>query len=147
VSVAPGSPADPSRLGLFQHGAATLALPDDIDMTAFGRPELRVLPTLRLIPGVRSHLDRQFAGPPGYRPLLLDLHVPGDHDRRIGLDQSRRLHRTLLAADVPAELLVLPGADHGTSHFDRPGVHEATLGFLRDALDERAPRPAQPDGT
>ena len=67
------------RADLFREGA-TLALPDDLDMSPFGLPELSPLPPLALFPGVRSHLDRQFAGPPGYRPLLLDLHVPESAD-------------------------------------------------------------------
>ncbi|WP_336882689.1 alpha/beta hydrolase [Rhodococcus globerulus] len=60
--------------------------------------------------------------------------VHGDNDRRVGIEQSRRLHRALKAAGSPATLIEIPGADHGTPHFDQPELHERTLEFLEDAL-------------
>jgi acetyl esterase/lipase len=64
-------------------------------------------------------------------PFLI---VHGDDDHRVGIEQSRRLHRALNDAGAHAELLVLPGADHGSPNFDQPDVHEATLAFLKTRL-------------
>jgi acetyl esterase/lipase len=66
-------------------------------------------------------------------PPFLIFH--GDDDHRVGLGQSRRLHQALIEAGSRAELIVLPGADHGSPHFDQPEVHAATLAFLRSVLD------------
>lgn len=54
-------------------------IPDDVDPLMMARPELRSRGALRLFPNVSSYLDIPFAGPLGFRPLTLDLHVP-DHD-------------------------------------------------------------------
>jgi acetyl esterase/lipase len=69
---------------------------------------------------------------PGVPPFLI---FHGDDDHRVGLQQSRRLHLALTEAGSRAELIVLPGADHGSPHFDQPEVHAATLAFLRSVLD------------
>jgi acetyl esterase/lipase len=70
-------------------------------------------------------------------PPFLIFH--GDDDHRVGLQQSRRLHRALTEAGSRAELIVLPGADHGSPHFDQPQVHAATLAFLSSVLDLPSP--------
>lgn len=70
-------------------------------------------------------------------PPFLIFH--GDSDHRVGLQQSRRLHLALTEAGSRAELIVLPGADHGSPHFDQPEVHAATLAFLRSVLDLHSP--------
>ncbi|NMI00121.1 alpha/beta hydrolase fold domain-containing protein [Pseudonocardia acidicola] len=66
-------------------------------------------------------------------PPFLIFH--GDDDHRVGLGQSRRLHGALTAAGAHAELVVVPGADHASPHFDQPQVHQATMTFLRAVLD------------
>lgn len=70
-------------------------------------------------------------------PFLI---VHGDADRRVGINQSRRLHQALRAAGARAELIEIPGAGHGTAEFDQPSLHEATLTFVRSVLQERTPR-------
>jgi acetyl esterase/lipase len=65
-------------------------------------------------------------------PPFLIAH--GDADRRVGIGQSIRLRDALAGAGARAELVVLPGADHGTSEFDQDYLHETTLDFLRSAL-------------
>ena len=73
----------------------------------------------------------------GCAPFLV---VHGDDDHRVGVDQSRRLYSALVEAGAEAQLLVVPGADHGPAHFDQPPVHEPALEFLRSALKlPRAP--------
>ncbi|MEV4581600.1 alpha/beta hydrolase [Nonomuraea jabiensis] len=67
-------------------------------------------------------------------PPFLIAH--GDADRRVGIGQSRRLHAALLEAGADAELIVIPGADHGGPEFDEEPLHEATLAFLRRVLGE-----------
>jgi acetyl esterase/lipase len=52
------------------------APPADLDARTISRPELRGTPAVSVFPGVQSHLDLQYAGPLGFRPLTLDLHVP-----------------------------------------------------------------------
>lgn len=47
----------------------------------------------------------------GSEPPFLLIH--GDHDRLVPATQSLLLAEALEAVDVPAEVLVLPGADHG----------------------------------
>jgi acetyl esterase/lipase len=64
---------------------------------------------------------------PASVPFLI---AHGDDDHRVGIAQSRRLHAALLGAGVRAELVVIPGADHGTAEFDQQPLHERTLDFL-----------------
>ncbi|MGC9542172.1 alpha/beta hydrolase fold domain-containing protein [Streptomyces sp. UG1] len=65
-------------------------------------------------------------------PPFLIAH--GDADRRVGIAQSRRLHRALREQGAQADLVVLPGAGHVDPAFDAAPLHEATLDFLSRAL-------------
>ncbi|WP_216903474.1 alpha/beta hydrolase [Nocardia alni] len=68
---------------------------------------------------------------PGAPPFLI---VHGDHDRRVGVEQARRLHRALTAVGARADMVEIVGGDHGSPHFDTPSLHERTLGFLESVL-------------
>src|ERR1700744_4677534 len=57
-----------------------LALPADLDMRATIRPELAGGRGLPIFDGAVSHLELAYATPPGFRPLVLDLHVPQSPD-------------------------------------------------------------------
>ena len=65
-------------------------------------------------------------------PPFLIAH--GDADRRVGIGQSRRLHAALTQAGARAELIVVPGADHGTAEFDQQLLHDQTLAFLASVV-------------
>jgi len=77
----------------------------------------------------------RYAGP-GSPPFLI---AHGDADHRVGIGQSRRLHEALTSAGVRAELVVLPGADHGGPEFDAPALHQTTLRFLESVVGRPAP--------
>ncbi|MBY8859292.1 alpha/beta hydrolase [Nocardia sp. CA2R105] len=68
---------------------------------------------------------------PGAPPFLI---AHGDHDRRVGIAQSRRLHRALTEAGVRADLVEIAGGDHGSPHFNAPPLHQRTLAFLESVL-------------
>jgi acetyl esterase/lipase len=68
---------------------------------------------------------------PGSPPFLI---AHGDSDHRVGIGQSRRLHAALTDAGTRAELIVVPGADHGSAEFDQQFVHERTLAFLASVV-------------
>lgn len=70
-------------------------------------------------------LARDRGGPP-----FLIMH--GDADHRVGLGQSVRLQAGLVAAGVPAELVVVPGADHAAVEFTGPELVAVAVRFLRD---------------
>ena len=53
-----------------------LSLPPDLDMRALMRPELASCRAQHIFGGSASHLGLAYASPPGFRPLLLDLHIP-----------------------------------------------------------------------
>ena len=57
-----------------------LAPPADLDMRAMIRPELSASRALPIFDGAVSHLELAYATPPGFRPLVLDLHVPQSRD-------------------------------------------------------------------
>ena len=59
---------------------SALALPADLDMRAMIRPELAGDRARRIFDGAVSHLELPYATPPGFRPLVLDLHVPQPRD-------------------------------------------------------------------
>jgi acetyl esterase/lipase len=61
-------------------------------------------------------------------PPFLIAH--GDADHRVGIGQSRRLLAALTRAGARAELIVVPGADHGSAEFDQQPLHDKTLAFL-----------------
>jgi acetyl esterase/lipase len=65
-------------------------------------------------------------------PPFLIAH--GDADRRVGIGQSRRLNAALTQAGARAELIVVPGADHGTAEFDQQLLHDQTLAFLASVV-------------
>ncbi|HUC59603.1 MAG TPA: alpha/beta hydrolase [Streptosporangiaceae bacterium] len=65
-------------------------------------------------------------------PPFLIAH--GDADGVVGVGQSRRLRDALAAAGARAELVVVPGAGHGSPEFDQPGMHDRALAFLESAL-------------
>jgi acetyl esterase/lipase len=68
---------------------------------------------------------------PGAPPFLM---AHGDHDRRVGVEQARRLHRALTAEGVRADLVEIAGGDHGSPHFNAPPLHRRTLEFLESVL-------------
>ena len=68
---------------------------------------------------------------PGAPPFLI---AHGDHDRRVGIEQGRRLQRALTAEGVRADLVEIAGGDHGSSHFNAPPLHHRTLEFLESVL-------------
>lgn len=68
---------------------------------------------------------------PGAPPFLI---VHGDHDRRVGIEQSRRLYRALTDAGARAELVEIAGGDHGSPHFNAAPLHQTTLAFLASVL-------------
>jgi acetyl esterase/lipase len=70
-------------------------------------------------------------------PPFLIAH--GDDDHRVGLGQSRRLHAALTSAGAQAELLVLPGADHGSPEFDQQPLQDKTLAFLASVVRTGVP--------
>jgi len=57
-----------------------LPLPADLDMRALARPELAGTRELRVFDGAVSYFELAYATPPGFRPLVLDLHVPQSRD-------------------------------------------------------------------
>lgn len=69
-------------------------------------------------------------------PPFLVLH--GDADRRVDLRQSRRLVAALEDRDVPASLVVVPGADHGAEVFASAPLVQEVLDFLAVAWSRRA---------
>ena len=65
----------------------------------------------------------------GSEPPMLLIH--GDRDRLVPLTQSQTMVDALAAVDVPAELLVLPGADHGfAAHVGRDDGADAVAAAL-----------------
>ena len=52
------------------------SLPDDIDPRMMSRPEFADIAPVIVVPGVSSHLELTYAGPVGFRPLTLDMHLP-----------------------------------------------------------------------
>lgn len=90
--------------------------------------------------------DAIVAEPPGHRPLTLDLFRPpgapplllvhGDADPIVvPVGQSRELYERLTAVGAPAELRVVPGADHCFAGADLPPLVDEGLSFLDRALD------------
>lgn len=61
-------------------------------------------------------------------PPFLIAHGGADH--RVGLGQSRRLLAALTGAGAQAELIIVPGADHGSAEFDQQSMHDTALAFL-----------------
>lgn len=108
--------------------------PDDV-VERMDRPGSTITRFLGYVPSDRpdaaeqaSLLHRVSASAP---PFLI---AHGDDDHRVGIEQSRRLHRALLAAGARADFVEVPGADHGSAHFDQTPIHEATLAFLRSTV-------------
>lgn len=66
----------------------------------------------------------QAASPP---PFLI---MHGDQDRRVGVGQSRRLHRALQVAGGDVVLHELPGADHMSEDFAHPDAVKVATDFL-----------------
>ena len=73
---------------------------------------------------VTDHLSDQSQVPP-----FLLMH--GDADRRVGLGQSRRLHAALEAHGADSELVVVPGAEHGSPAFEADEIVDRVHDFLR----------------
>ena len=104
---------------------------------------------IELMTGPDSTLARFFGFEPSSRPEAVDrgnlcrlahpgappfLIAHGDRDRRVGVEQSRRLHRALTAVGVRADLVEIAGGDHGSPHFNAPPLHHRTLAFLESVL-------------
>ncbi|GGN76152.1 hypothetical protein GCM10010112_48120 [Actinoplanes lobatus] len=91
-------------------------------------------PESRLVGGPVQEMPKESAAAspasyvsPNAPPLLL---VHGDQDRVVPVGQSRELHERLTAVGAPAELRIVPGADHCFVGADlAPLVHEG-LAFL-----------------
>ncbi|MBO3743448.1 alpha/beta hydrolase [Actinoplanes flavus] len=91
-------------------------------------------PESRLVGGPVQEMPKESAAAspvsyvsPDAPPLLL---VHGDQDRVVPVGQSRELHERLTAVGAPAELRIVPGADHCFVGADlAPLVHEG-LAFL-----------------
>jgi acetyl esterase/lipase len=92
------------------------------------------------MPAKASLADLTRYASPASPPFLI---AHGDADRRVGVEQSRRLHTALRRFGVRAELVVIRGADHGAPEFDQPALHNKTLAFLRSALTSPMSTPAQ----
>jgi acetyl esterase/lipase len=85
-----------------------------------------------------GYFVRQEGGP---TPAILDhvgtsappfLIMHGDVDRRVGVDQSRRLHSGLREAGVSSQLVIVPGADHGDPLFEHEMHIDTVVRFLRE---------------
>ncbi|TVS83990.1 prolyl oligopeptidase family serine peptidase [Mycobacterium helveticum] len=98
--------------------------------------------------GPDSTLARFFGFVPSTRPALVEqgnlcrlahqgappfLIAHGDCDRRVGIEQGRRLHRALTAQGARADLVEIAGGDHGSAHFNAPPLQQTTLTFLESA--------------
>jgi len=106
-------------------GDATLSSPAEDDalatvMAQFFDGSAGAVPT--------SLVDHISTPPPGDDALPPFLVLHGDADRRVDLQQSRRLVAALRDRAVPAHLEVVPGADHGADVF-------ASAPLVRQALD------------
>ncbi|MGJ5893440.1 alpha/beta hydrolase [Streptomyces sp. V2] len=111
-------------------------VPDDVVEVSNGPGSsaarfLGYVPSDRPAEADRARLSRYVR--PDSPPFLI---AHGDADRRVGIGQSRRLHRALRDRGVPAELVVLPGAGHADAAFDTASLHDATLAFLSRALGQ-----------
>jgi acetyl esterase/lipase len=67
-------------------------------------------------------------------PPFLIMH--GDQDRTVNVRQSRLLHDALQQAQVPSELVILPGVGHGGKEFVEEPQREKIATFLRKVLLE-----------
>ncbi|MDF9714779.1 alpha/beta hydrolase [Nocardioides sp. ChNu-153] len=81
---------------------------------------------------LEAHLARRREAGHDVPPFLV---AHGDADRRVGLGQSRRLIDALHAHGVPAELVVVPGADHGAPEFSAEPLVARVLDFLTSRWD------------
>ncbi len=63
---------------------------------------------------------------------FLILH--GDADEGVPVDQSKHLYAALIAAEVDAELIVLPGARHGGPPFETPELRAKIASFFDRTL-------------
>lgn len=67
------------------------------------------------------------------------LHVShGDADHRCGLQQSRRLVKAWSAANAPAHLTIVPGADHAQPVFAERAVVDPAIEFLQTVWSQGA---------
>lgn len=63
------------------------------------------------------------------------LFVVGTADRRCPATQAWAMHRSVLAAGTPSEVLVLPGASHEGSTYGPPAARLAHDAALVDWMD------------
>ena len=97
-----------------------------------------------------TFLPRQFGGPPweqmdrylaqspvsvAHRCRTPMLFVVGTADRRCPATQAWAMHRSVLAAGTPSEVLVLPGASHEGSTYGPPAARLAHDAALVDWMD------------
>jgi acetyl esterase/lipase len=74
-------------------------------------------------------------------PPFLVMH--GDADRRVDLQQSRRLVEALGRHGVPADLVVIPGADHGAAEFESEPLVQRVVDFLHCNWTEATATPPE----
>ncbi|WP_218933176.1 alpha/beta hydrolase [Roseimaritima multifibrata] len=65
-------------------------------------------------------------------PPFLIMH--GEKDPGVPIDQSRRLHEKLKAANVPSSFHVIPNAGHGGKEFQTPQVRQIVQDFFHQTL-------------
>jgi acetyl esterase/lipase len=106
----------------FVTGAPTVP---SFEARLLGLPEVTDDPELARAASPLSHVH---AGAP---PFLV---MHGDADGLVPSAQSRRLVTELRAAGVPAEFLLLSGANHEDPAFTGPAAMGAVTGFLRATL-------------
>jgi hypothetical protein len=63
------------------------------------------------------------------------LFVHGDADRQVPVTHSEKMHEDRLAADLPSEIWILPGGEHGFDNYPPPGIFwNRILDFMDRAL-------------
>jgi dipeptidyl aminopeptidase/acylaminoacyl peptidase len=99
------------------------------------------------IDGIRDYVMEECGGPPGWRsrsvlraagtlvqPLLL---VHGDADRRVPTQQSIKLYQELTAAQRPAQLRLIAGAEHDQDAVFQP---QLAIDFFMNNIGDDQPQ-------
>ncbi|MDI6102587.1 alpha/beta hydrolase [Actinoplanes sp. NEAU-A12] len=140
-----GGGAVPGVSDAVRAGVLWYAPSDLLTMAAQNHPEglqdhdAPESPESRLVGGPVQELPKESAAasPVNYvspdAPPLLIAH--GEQDRIVPVGQSRELHERLIAVGAPAELRIVPGADHCFVGADLVPLVDEGLTFLDRALD------------